>query len=258
MDFTTPPNKSRQPAECAYPKQVIYSASARTRWWRANALAMILETVCISATAVVKQNWLCGKASILSTKSHVLLVVKFLTRFRGCRMSWSQALTQFWGSRLFRHILISKTKKIQYGSTCPRCGLTHRAVMKDADTDHHGRTVLTLDFGETACHCGSRPDEGWVQLYIGSPRGYHRDPVTVYRDMSARNAEFAVGGLTRRHPKIDALRYMPLCAMGSMIYRTNDHINKFARFSKVQNVITTGTKIFKSLGKNDGRLATVQ
>ena len=149
-------------------------------------------------------------------------------------------------------------KEIQYGSTCPRCGLTHRAVMKDADTDHHGRIMLTLDFGKITCLCGSRPGEGWVQFYIGSPREYHRDPITVNRDMSARNAEFAVGRLTRRHPQIDALRYMPLCAMGNMIYRANDHMNKFARFSKVQNVITACTKIFKSLGKNDGRLVTIQ
>jgi hypothetical protein len=112
----------------------------------------------------------------------------------------------------------SEGNEAQYGSFCRSCGLTHRAVILSADSSVNDLTVLTLDFGGSACNCGNRRDDSWGRFHIGSPRSYHRDPIGVYQEMSIRNAEErATGKMTRRYPKITTLNYTPLGAMGTTL-----------------------------------------
>ena len=124
-----------------------------------------------------------------------------------------------------------------YGSLCPKCGLTHRAIILSASHATDGTNTLIVDFGDSDCKCGNRRDHSWDHFEINSPVSYHKDPISAYQGLSIRNAEIATGTISRRHSHINALPYTPLCAMGTSVHHIQpgrDHnVTKVLRVRKI-------------------------
>jgi hypothetical protein len=67
--------------------------------------------------------------------------------------------------------------ELQAGCLCPRCGLSHRAVLR--------RDGLSFDVN---CPCGNMYDSSWVRFSIGGAVDYRRDPLACANKLKLRKS----------------------------------------------------------------------